>query len=436
MTAIKLCTKLKEAFVDYNFVPVFWMEADDHDFEEVNAVNIFNNEMTIKSISYINEIDDNFESGSVGNVIFDSRIETLIEKLKQELRDSDFNNELIESIGKFYKNGKSFKESFKELLMYFFDELGLVIFDPQDVEYKKLLIPIFEDELINYDNHTKLVLKRSAQLEENYHAQVKVKPINLFFSENNRRYLIEPDDVGYRLKNKRKKFSKEEILEQLHSNPELFSPNVLLRPICQDYFFPTAFYIGGPSEICYFGQLIPYYSIFNIPQPILYPRASITIIENNIKNLIDKYKLDFLSVVRLGDELIQKVLNENSDLNTENLFTSYSNKIKDIFNELESELLKIDKTLSDPINKTKERTISGFEFLKARVEKAQLQKNEVLHRQLTKILNSVMPDSNYQERVINFSYFYNKYGKDFFSLLFDEISISKFEHQIIEINSN
>lgn len=434
ITAIKLCTKLKEAYVDFNFVPVFWMEGDDHDFEEVNSINIYNKENILITINYLNTDEESLESGSVGNLVFDNKIESALEHLKQNLRDSDFKDELIGLLEKYYFSGNTFKSSFKGLLMHFFDEFGLIIFDPQDIEYKKLLIPIFENELQDYELHTKIILKRSAQLEENYHAQVKVKPINLFYSENNKRFLIEPDENGYRLKNKRKKFSKEEILNLLNTNPEFFSPNVLLRPICQDYLFPTAFYIGGPGEISYFAQLIPYYAIFKIPQPIIYPRSSVTLLEKNIKNLIDKYGLSFLSIIQQGEDLLPKILSNNSDINTEDIFHKINLQLNDIFSNLENQLIQIDKNLLESIKRTQEKTMSNFDLLKGKITNSQLQKNEILFRQLKKIINSILPDSVLQERLINFTYYYNKYGNEIISLLFDKISISKFEHQIIEID--
>lgn len=436
ITAIKLCTKLKESYVDYNFVPIFWMEGDDHDFEEVNSINIFNGDNEIQLIQYLESIDNNYESGSVGSVLFDERIDISIERLKSSLRDTDFKSELIELIRKHYSNGKSFKSSFRGLLMSFFDEYGLIIFDPQDKKYKTLLKPIFENEINNYESHTKVILRRSAHLEEGYHAQVKVKPINLFFSENNKRHLIEPDDAGFKLKNKRKKFTKEEMLNLINENPEFFSPNVLMRPICQDYILPTALYIAGPSEISYFAQVIPYYNIYNITQPIIYPRASVTILEKSVKNLIEKYNLTIPSIIQDKDYLFQNILNDNAEVNTLDVFNKSQILIDDVFKYLENELMKIDNSLIDPLAKTKEKTLSHFDILKARTNSIQIKKNEILNRQLNKIFNSVFPNSFLQERVINFSYYYNKYGKEIFSTLFDEISISKFEHQIIEIGIN
>ncbi len=130
-----------------------------------------------------------------------------------------------------------------------------------------------------------------------YHAQVKIKPINLFLSDETGRHLIEPVENEYRLKGKRKRITEEEILNIVEKEPERFSANVLLRPICEDYLFPTGFYIGGPGEISYYAQAIPLYKHYGLQHPIVFPRASATIVEGNIGKILIKYNLstkDFL----------------------------------------------------------------------------------------------------------------------------------------------
>lgn len=41
VTIINLAKRLKTEFPDYNFVPVYWMASEDHDFEEISVFNLF-----------------------------------------------------------------------------------------------------------------------------------------------------------------------------------------------------------------------------------------------------------------------------------------------------------------------------------------------------------------------------------------------------------
>ncbi len=244
ITAIKLANELKLKFEGYNFVPFFWLEADDHDFEEVNYFNIIDKENNLKKVEYLDGFTGS-NRGNVGNVAFNNELNTMLNELKNSIRPTEFSDIVADNIVSFYKPGVTFKEAFKKLLFNFFDEYGLIIFDPQTPAIKKCLKPIFMKELDDYREHSLIAVETSANLEEEYHAQIKIKPVNLFLNEDDGRYLLEPDEDNFKLKNKRKKYTKDEIFQVLNKQPERFSPNVLLRPICQDYLLPTAFYIAG-----------------------------------------------------------------------------------------------------------------------------------------------------------------------------------------------
>lgn len=433
ITAIRLANQLNERFDDFKFVPVFWLEGDDHDFNEVRSVNIFDPENQVVSVGYKEEIEDDDAKQSVGNIIFDESINDFTSKIESLLRDTDFKSDLFLNLKNFYKAGKSFKQSFKELLFWLFDEYGLIIFDPQDIEIKKLLKPIFTKEINDFVVHTQKLIQTSAELEELYHAQVKVKPVNLFYHTDDGRYSIEPVDEIFKLKRKRKQFTKEEILNEINNSPERFSPNVLLRPICQDYLLPTGIYIGGPSEISYFAQVTPLYDFYKIVAPIIYPRSSVTLIEKNVSAALDKYDLS-LSDIFLGlNELKEKVIAGLSENNIERTFEEAANDLELIFDKIKENLFAVDKTLVDSSTRYKEKVLSAFNELKMKSIKAQETKYETTIRQLTRLSNLLYPLENLQEREINFTYFYNKYGKELIGKIYDNISVSEFEHQIITL---
>ena len=174
-------------------------------------------------------------------------------------------------------------------------------------------------------------MKISADLEEVYHSQVKVKPINLFYSENNGRYSIEPEDDLFRLKGKRQKFTLIELLDEIENYPDKFSANVLLRPITQDYLLPTGFYVAGPSEISYFAQVMPLYNKFGISEPVIYPRSSVTILEKNIKGVLEKYELNIEDIFVEEKLLNNRVLNQVADIRIDDLLHEYEHQIAKTF---------------------------------------------------------------------------------------------------------
>jgi bacillithiol biosynthesis cysteine-adding enzyme BshC len=433
ITAIRLANQLTERYDEFKFVPVFWLEGDDHDFNEVRSINLFDNENQVINIGYKEVIDDDDAKQSIGKINFDEALNEFFSKYESSLRDSDFKIELLTKLKECYQVGKSFKQSFKEFIYWLFDEYGLVIFDPQDVEVKSLLKPIFKKEVNDFAIHAQKLIQVSAKLEELYHAQVKVKPVNLFYHTDEGRYSVEPVEDIFKLRRKRKQFTKDEILTEIENFPDKFSPNVLLRPICQDFLFPTGFYIGGPSEIAYFAQVTPLYDFYNIVSPIIFPRSSATILEKNVASGLDKYDLSMNDIFLGLDELKEKVIASLSENNIEIAFEEASKEIELTFDKIKENLFAIDKTLVDSSGRYKDRIMSSIAELKSKATKAQETKHETTIRQLTRLSNLLYPLGNLQEREINFTYFYNKYGKDFIRKVYDDISVSEFEHQVISL---
>ena len=433
ITAIKLSNHLKSRYDEFNFIPVFWLEGDDNDFNEVRSVNIINNENQLAKIGYSDEIEPETAKRSVGYLEFDETINSFFKQLEENLRDTEFKEPLLSKLKEFYKEGKTFKTSFRELIHYLFDEYGLVILDPQDKKVKDLLKPVFRKEITDFREHTEKLVYVSAKLEEIYHAQVKVNPVNLFFSTDDGRYSIEPVDDEFKLKRKRKSFTLDELLELVDNEPERFSPNVLLRPICQDFILPTAFYVGGPSEIAYFAQVTPLYEIFNLQVPVIYPRSSVTLMETNIQKTLNKYEISLNDIFLGPEQLKQKVTDSMTEHKVDDIFSQANNDIEYAFDRIKEKLFEIDKTVADASKKYREKIFHNLNELKGKAGQAQKKKYEVTLRQIDKVCTALFPNSNLQEREINFVYFFDKYGNDFLTKIFNDLEIEKFEHQILEI---
>ncbi len=433
ITAIKFARKLKEQYDGYNFVPIFWLEGDDHDFEEVASFSIFNKTNELVKLKYEDGKTDEANRGSIGKLAFNENFDTLAVQLKDELKETEFKDSLVDSLNEIYNSSSTFINSFRKFLNKLFGEYGLIVFDPQDAKIKKLLRPIFKNELTNYRLHSDTAIQVSAQLDEHYHAQVKVKPVNLFLNDKDGRHLIEPTEEGFKLRNKRNRFSLDELLDRIDTDPSDFSPNVLLRPVCQDYILPTAFYVGGPAEIAYFAQVVPNYDFFNVPKPFVFPRASTTIVEKNILGLLEKFELNITDVFGDGDELKNRIVNNLSEVDINKIFDASAKDINIALDKLKEQLFAIDPTLIDNANKSLDKILHTLNIMKSKSENAMNRKHDIVLRQVNKVLENLYPNGNYQEREINYLSFAVKYGDDIIKWLFNELTINKFEHQILEI---
>lgn len=436
INTIQLSEKLNDKFPEFKFVPLFWLEGDDHDFTEINNLNVISKENEIKNIKY-------FEKGTeqekylkpTGDIILDNFIESFISELEDSLNKTDFSESVFNGIKHNYKEGSDLKSAFAGYLNSLLKNKGLVFIDPSDTRIKKFLKPVFEKELKTFPFSCETVINTSVDLEENFSAQVKPKAINLFYIHEGNRYLLEPrDNEIFALKNSRQKFSKEEIFEILESNPERFSWNVVTRPVCQDYLLPTIAYIGGPSEIAYFAQLREVYKFFEITMPVIYPRTSVTILENRVKSFLEKNELKFEELFDIK-EVSKKLMKNDSETDLEEIFSNMKEELTAIFYSNEKILSKIDINQTNSFGKRNQQFLDSLSIAKEKYQSIQLRQNEVVSNQLGRVLTNVFPHETLQERVLNIICFINKYDLNFIDKMIEEIKVDEFSHQIIYTDS-
>jgi bacillithiol biosynthesis cysteine-adding enzyme BshC len=431
-TLLKLKDQLNDNYPEMKFVPVFWLESEDHDFEEVNYVNIVNNENQIKRIHYPRPPKSEYHA-SVGDIAFDISVAAFIQEVASALPNSDFKEDIIGLLNQAYSPGVTFEKAFVQWINLLLPDSGIIFISPDDKNIKQLLSVVFQKEINEYPRTSQLVIQKSAELEKNYHAQIKPRALNLFLFHKEGRYLIEPRENDFSLKGTRKYFSKEELLIIARETPELLSPNVVLRPICQDTILPTVAYIAGPSEIAYFAQLKPVYKNFGLTMPIIYPRASVTILEDKVARILEKYELIIENIYEGFENASERVMNFVSEVKIDELFSESNQRVTDLLNEMKFGLGYIDQTLLGTLENTQLKIEAALQVLKEKTNSAQKHKHEVALKQVEKVFNNVFPNGNFQERELNIINYLNKYGLDFHKWLMSELQFEKFGHQIIEI---
>jgi bacillithiol biosynthesis cysteine-adding enzyme BshC len=434
VTALKLVESLSQRYPDYNFVPVFWLEGEDHDIDEVTSFKIVTSSNELREYRYeIKRPSDEENLGAVGKIEFNESIETIFTRLEQELTQTEFRPKVLELVRTAYQRGMSFNRAFAHLMNVLLENSGLVFLDPNDKQLKRLVAPLFQREVSSTPRFCQLVVDQSAELEKRYHAQVKLKSLNLFIFHHGGRYLLEPRPDGYTLKGTRQHLTKEYVAQALQDSPELFSPNVVLRPICQDWLLPTVAYIAGPAEVAYFAQLKPLYDEVKLPQPIIYPRASVTILEERADKVLERFSISLLEIFRDLESVKEKVATQVAELNLDEAFGGTLLSVQEALEGLNSVLQKVDPTLIGALENLQKKTMGGVEGLKERAVAAQMRQHEVSLRQIDRVSSVVFPNANLQEREINILYFLNKYGMEFLRWLYGETQIDLFKHQIIKL---
>ncbi|MBX2992743.1 MAG: bacillithiol biosynthesis cysteine-adding enzyme BshC [Bacteroidetes bacterium] len=436
VTAIKLAEKLKAKFPSLDFVPAFWIEGEDHDFAEMNHTYLLDSDNKPVRIEYLHgdEMPER-NLGAIGELMFDASLEKTLSSLGSSLQKTEFTPGLLDSIRAAYAPGRTFNQAFVRWMNFLFEDYGIVFLSPNHPELKKLVSPIFVKEITEFPKTSQLVIAQSAELEEQYHAQVKPKSLNLFMFHKGGRYLIQPRETenDFSLKGTRHFIQPEELHRIARETPELLSANVILRPIIQDVLLPTVAYVAGPSEVAYHAQIKPVYEFFDVAQPIVYPRASASFVEERLLRAMEKYGLDLLEFLEDTDRVTAKVSEQISSIKLEEVFGNAGSGVRNALNEMKFGLKEVDPTLIAALENVQSKIEGSMSGLKEKAIAAQKRRNETALRQIERAANGLLPNGTLQEREISVLYYMNKYGPELVKWISAELDISAFKHQLLTL---
>jgi len=416
VSVINLSKQLKTTYPEYDFVPVYWMATEDHDFEEINYFHFKN-----KKIHWNRE-----SSGPVGRLSTEG-LQEVFEVFSNELGVGNNAEYLKNLFEKAYLEHSNLSEATRFLANELFKEQGLVIIDGDDAELKRLFVPYVKQELLEQTSFKKV--SESIEKLKNYSVQVNPREINLFYIEDDLRERIVFDDFNYKIKNTDKTFSETEMLKELENHPEKFSPNVILRPLYQEVILPNLCYIGGGGELAYWLELKSNFEANAITFPILLLRNSVLLATEKQVHKIDKLNLSWKDLfAKQSDLVVQKTVdfsNFNLDFSEQKAF------LKNQFEKLTQIALQTDKSFIGAVKAQETKQLKGLENLEKRLLKAEKRNHqEELHR-IVKIQNELFPNQSLQERKANFSEFYLDNGKDLIDRLLQELIPLSENFQII-----
>ena len=426
LTAVKLADIATQEGLQC--VPVFWLATEDHDLDEVKQVSLSGPDASLeKFVAAPAAIPD----APVGNIVFGTEVQSLVDDAAKLLGGSEVVTVLRES----YRPGQTFGGAFARLFAALFADRGVILLDASDPELHQVAKPIYRGGIEHIAEIGDALLERGQQLETaGYHQQVKVSPTSavLFTIRDGVRVPVHRA-AGSDFEIGGEKISRDDLLARIDSAPEDFSPNVLLRPVVQDYLLPTLAYTGGSAEVAYFAQAaVVYEKLLGRVTPIV-PRFSATLVETKLQSLLDRYHLTLPDVFRgpeqLRDELAAQALSNELQSAFANAETSLKNSIAAIRSALE----RLDKTLVDAADNAMGKIHHQLESLRARAARAELRQTEVVGRHAQLLGNALYPNKTLQEREVAGIYFLSRYGKDFLRNIYDRIQTDCLDHQIISL---
>jgi bacillithiol synthase len=408
VSTVNLAKALDKKYPNYQFVPVFYMGSEDHDFDEISYLHLFN-----KTIRWVNDTQ-----GPTGMMDTDSLAPTLAE-VKEVLGNSENAQHITALLDKCYAAGKSYAQASFEFTNELFKAYGLVIALTSNADLKRSFIPIMKDELLNQSSK-KLVAATIAQKEKaDFKAQASPRDINLFYMQKGVRERILLENGIYTVNNRSEKFTEAQILEELDRHPERFSPNVILRPLYQELIFPNLCYIGGGGELAYWKERLTQFEYYHLNFPMLLRRNSVLWMDNGTKKKLDKLNLSITDIFGELEALLKTFIKKNT---TEEL--SLANEKAAIAATFDSVLVKaksIDNNLERSVNGEMIKILNALDKLEAKLISAEKRNHETTLHQIRSIRDKFFPNNGLQERYDNFLQFYLKHGDSFIETLMAEL---------------
>jgi bacillithiol synthase len=430
LTALRLAKQVRSEH-GLPVVTVFWIDSEDHDWDEVRSCGALDTEQAPRKIS-LPDIPG-AHHGPVASVRLDDSIESAIRELAGTLQTTEFTSDLLAQLRRAYAPGHGMADAFGRWLEAVLGPHGLVVYDASDRDAKSLVAGLFAHEVEHPGDTARLAMEAGDRLvAAGYHAQVTATPNSVaLFHLNNGRHAIQHDGSGFVVGEER--LTREALVARIHERPETFSPNVLLRPLVQDTLFPTICYVAGPNELAYLAQLREVYAAFGIPMPLMQQRATATIVDSNAMKFLTRHNLAFETLRAQDEAALNELLQAQLPATVEASVQEALRAIEDRMSDIAREVTQVDATLEGAARSTLTRMQDDLKKLHAKIIQAAKRKDETLRRQFHHARGLVFPGGHPQEREIGFVYFLNKFGPALVERLADDLPVEMGQHWVMTI---
>lgn len=419
ISTINLTKELKEKYSEYNFVPVYWMATEDHDFDEINYFNFQG-----KKIQWTKNA-----SGAVGRLNTEG-LKDVLQTFSNAIGSSvnaEFLKELFENA---YLKHDTLTEATRFLANALFKDYGLVVVDGDDADLKKLLVPYANEDIFEHTAH-KAVSKTAEKIDAEYGVQVNPREINYFYLIDGLRERIVEANGKYGVHGQNIIWEKQELLQELEAHSERFSPNVIARPLYQEVILPNLCYIGGGGEIAYWLELKSSFEAMNVPFPMLLLRNSALVITEKQADKLKRMQLSKEDLFLKQSSLINKKIREISNIDID--FTPQKKFLEQQFKGLYELAEKTDKSFIGAVKAQEVKQKKGLDNLEKRLLKAQKRKLKDHVMRMTDIQNQLFPGKSLQERNLNFSELYLEYGEELIPMLVKALKPLQLDFTVITV---
>jgi bacillithiol biosynthesis cysteine-adding enzyme BshC len=420
ISAINLSKELKAKYPESNFVPVYWMATEDHDFDEINYFNFKG-----KKVQWSRNA-----SGAVGHLKTEG-LDKVLDVFTADLGFGENANFIKKLFKDAYLNHDNLAEATRFLANELFGNYGLVILDADDRDLKAQFKPYVKRELLEQVSFEKVSKTNEDINKLGFNVQVNPREINLFYLKDGLRERIVYENDVYKVVDANISWSKSELLKHLDEVPERFSPNVIMRPLYQEVILPNLCYIGGGGELAYWLQLKDYFEAVDVPFPMLLLRNSVLVKTAKQSEKLKKLDLSIKELFLKQETLVNEQVEKHSNIDID--FTTQKVHLQNQFKALYILAEQTDKSFIGAVAAQEKKQLKGLSNLEKRLLKAQKRKLSDQISRITDIQDQLFPGQSLQERNLNFSELYLEFGDRLIQQLVLNLQPLKGDFLILEL---
>jgi bacillithiol biosynthesis cysteine-adding enzyme BshC len=408
--AIRLADTLERS-LGRPVLALFWIGADDHDWDEASHAAL------LDAQHYVQRVTVRAPPGApllpLGERTWGDDVVHAVRDLVSHLPESEFSAEIAEHVRSAYTPDATVAESFTATMELLLRGRRVAMVSSAHPAVRAAAAPVLLSELERADEHRAVLARQTSRLEAaGYRAQVELDAAAaniLLLSALGRDRLVRHGSA-WRTRREKRALTLDELRARLKSEPERFSPNVLLRPVVESALFPTIAYVAGPGELSYFAQTACLFGAYGIQQPVIVARPSVTLVEAKVRRVLDRLGLSPESVRRPFDELVGEVIR----LDVPPAAHAALDRIRLVLHEAYGELMaiteSIDPTLRGPLTAARNWSLVRANEAEKRIIRHLKRRNGVVVEQLRRASASLYPGGAPQERVLSPLPFAARYG--------------------------
>jgi bacillithiol biosynthesis cysteine-adding enzyme BshC len=409
-TAVRLAAAV-EADLGARCVPVFWLATEDHDFGEVNHAYFVRRDGEIGSVGF----DWAGKGAPIADLPLTPQIEDAISEFWAQSAPAPHTQYAQATFAP--QSGEDYATWNARVWSRIFADQGLIVVEPRTLRGPGAA---FLASAIRQSDEIQSRLDQvSAQLTEaGYRPQLTSDYAGMLYTfENGMRVRIEEGTLQ---------------ATDVAAAPDHYSTDAALRPVFADAVLPILASVLGPGETAYQGMLSPIYELFGIPQPVLYPRKSYTVVSKSEAERLGAYQTDVRAVLAGtidSDAIFERLLPE-SELA---IFGRAERELEAALKPLKPYIESIDPSMGRTWEQTRANAERSLHKLQDRAVKARLSQLGFSKGELRHLQNVVLPRNRLQERVLPLPHFLGRYGPRFVKLLLSAGELGDFAHHVLVV---